>query len=104
MVLLQRVFLRLTGGTSSLAVVGATLGSAALVRPLRQRIQVFIDRRFYRRKYDAQRTLQVFGEELRNETDLASLADELITVVADTFEPAQVTLWLPPAHRDRTRA
>ncbi len=103
-VLLQRVFLRLTGGTSSLAVVGATLGSAALVRPLRQRIQVFIDRRFYRRKYDAQRTLQVFGEGLRNETDLASLADELITVVADTFEPAQVTLWLPPASRDRTRA
>ena len=100
-VLLQRVFLRLTGGTSSLAVVGATLGSAALVQPLRRRIQVFIDRRFYRRKYDAQRTLQVFGEELRSETDLAIMADELIMVVADTFDPVQVSLWLPPTLRDR---
>jgi len=102
----QYVFRTLTGGETQLAIVASTLAIAAVFNPLRRRMQAFVDSRFYRRKYDAAKTLAAFSARLRNETDVDVLRNDVIGVVSSTVQPAHASLWLrpDPEHEGRSAA
>jgi hypothetical protein len=100
---LQAFFRAITGQESTLTIVASTLAIAALFGPLRRWVQASVDRRFYRRKYDARKTLDAFSTKLRDETDLDALNSELVGVVRKTMQPTHVGLWLRPSGVDRYR-
>jgi uncharacterized membrane protein len=99
--LLQGVFRTVAGQESLLAIVLSTLGIAALFNPMRHRIQEFIDRRFYRRKFDAALLLAEFGRTVRDEVDLGRMQEALLGTVQDTLQPAHLSLWVRSESRDQ---
>lgn len=90
-----------TGSQSPIVLVASTLGIVALFQPLRRRLQALIDRRFYRSKYDAARTLATFSASLRNELDLNQLREQLLAVVQETMQPSHISLWLRNSEHSR---
>jgi hypothetical protein len=95
----QRTVLAVTGQESQAAVVVAALIVTALFQPLRERVQIFVDRRFYRAKYNATRTLEQFASQVRDQVEIDQLAAGLVAVVRETMQPTHASLWLrPPAH------
>jgi len=100
-IVLQRLFTDLTGQGSTLATILSTLLIAALFLPLRRRVQDLIDRRFYRRKYDAAKVMEGFAATARDETDLDRLTAELVRVIQETMQPTHVSVWLRPAVDER---
>jgi hypothetical protein len=103
-VLLQQFFRAVTGAQQSeIVTVISTLAIAALFVPLRQRVQAFIDQRFYRRKYDAAKTLAAFSATARDEVELDKLTERLVAVVEETMQPAYVSLWLRSSDREGKR-
>ncbi len=100
---LQALLRGIISQDNSVAIVISTLAIAALFQPLRHRLQIIIDRRFYRSKYDAAKIIEAFGATLRNEVDLDQLREQLVAVVQETMQPTHVSLWLRPTEHDGKR-
>jgi hypothetical protein len=97
---LQALLRGIISQDNSVAIVLSTLVAFFIAQPLRKRIQAIIDRRFYRSKYDAAKTLEAFSATLRSEVDLSQLREHLLTVVQETMQPTSVSLWVRPAEHD----